>query len=53
MPVKDSYRVKADGGDVDALSGATITSRGVCGAVTNAVKLYEHLKDQIIKKMKT
>jgi electron transport complex protein RnfG len=53
MPLKDSYRVKADGGDVDALSGATITSRGVCGAVTNAVKLYEHLKDQIIKKMKT
>ena len=52
MPVKDSYRVKADGGDVDALSGATITSRGVCGAVTDATKLYENLKDQIIKNLK-
>ena len=29
--------VEKDGGDIDALTGATITSRGVCEAVTSAM----------------
>ena len=29
--------VTKDGGDIDALTGATITSRGVCEAVTSAI----------------
>ena len=30
-------KVSKDGGDIDALTGATITSRGVCEAVTSAI----------------
>ncbi len=53
MPLKDTFKVKTDGGQVDALSGATITSRGVSGALTDAVRVYESLKPQIADKMKS
>ena len=33
--------VKPDGGEIDAISGATVTSRGVCGGVTNAANIYK------------
>lgn len=39
------WRVSADGGDFDALSGATITSRGVINAV-HAVLGYYHRNSQ-------
>jgi electron transport complex protein RnfG len=51
MSLKDTFKVKADGGDIDALSGATITSRGVCSAIENFVEIYGRLKDEIIKNM--
>jgi electron transport complex protein RnfG len=41
------FKVKADGGDVDALAGATVTSMGVSAAVTRAGELYEKLAPQI------
>jgi electron transport complex protein RnfG len=53
MEVNNPFKVKADGGRVDALSGATITSRGVCMAATNASELYKRLKPQLIEKAKT
>jgi electron transport complex protein RnfG len=53
MPLKDTFKVKTDGGQVDALSGATITSLGVSVAVTEAVKIYEKLKPQIADQLKT
>lgn len=53
MPLKDTFKVKTDGGQVDALSGATITSRGVSAALTDAVKMYESLKPQIADKMQS
>jgi electron transport complex protein RnfG len=53
MPLKDTFKVKTDGGQVDSLSGATITSRGVSNAVTEAVKIYEKLKPQIADQLKT
>jgi len=53
MPLKDTFKVKTDGGQVDALSGATITSRGVGVALTEAVKIYESLKPQIADQLKT
>lgn len=49
--VTDTYQVKTDGGAVDAISGATITSRGVTAGVTNAGAIYARLKDQIVAKM--
>jgi electron transport complex protein RnfG len=53
MPLAETFKVKADGGQVDALSGATVTSRGVSAALTEAGKIYEKLKPQIEDKAKT
>lgn len=46
-----AFKVKPDGGQVDALSGATVTSRGVSAALTDAVKVYERLKPQLTEKL--
>jgi len=53
MPLKDTFKVKTDGGQVDALSGATVTSRGVSVALTEAGKIYESLKPQIADQLKS
>ena len=45
------FKVKPDGGQVDALSGATVTSRGVTGALTQAVDVYERVKPQLKEKL--
>lgn len=52
MPLNSKFQVKADGGDVDALTGATESSRGVCGAVYEATQIYQRLKDKILIKLK-
>lgn len=52
LPVKEPFKVKNDGGQIDAISGATITSRGVCGAVVNLAEIYLRLKSQIVEKIK-
>lgn len=52
MSIDEPFKVKSDGGEIDALSGATVTSRGVCAAVTASSELYKRLKDEIIKKVK-
>lgn len=51
MPIDSTFKVKADGGDIDALSGATITSRGVSAAVAKAIDIYKKVKGEIIKKI--
>ena len=53
LPIAETFKVKADGGQVDALSGATVTSRGVSAALTEAGKIYEKLKPEIADKAKT
>lgn len=40
--------VKAEGGEVDAISGATISSQGVCAAVTEAFEFYRENKEEIL-----
>ena len=45
-----NFKVKKDNGDIDAISGATNSSRGVCSAVENGVELYSKLKAEILKK---
>jgi len=45
----EPVKVKAEGGKIDALSGATITSKGVCMAVTRACELYRSQKAEIVK----
>ena len=51
LPIKDTFNVKPDGGQIDAVSGATVTSRGVCGAVTASSAVYFRLKDEVVKKL--
>ena len=53
LPIAETFKVKPDGGQVDALSGATVTSRGVSAALTEAGKIYEKLKTEIADKAKT
>ena len=52
VPVDKPIKVTLDGGAVNAISGATITSRAVCSGVEDAVALYEKLKPQIADKLK-
>ncbi len=50
-PLTGNFKVKKDNGDIDAISGATNSSRGVCLAVESGVKLYSKLKTEILKKI--
>ncbi|MEE8542187.1 MAG: RnfABCDGE type electron transport complex subunit G [Desulfobacterales bacterium] len=52
LSIIDNFKVKTDGGQVDAMSGATLTCRGVSYAVTEAGKLYKELKPQITANLK-
>ncbi len=52
QPITDVFKVKADGGQIDAVSGATISSRGVSAAVVQAGQIYKRLKNEIKDKMK-
>ena len=51
-PLEQTFKVKADGGQVDALSGATVTSRGVSAGLTEAGLIYKRLKPELEKKLK-
>ena len=50
--IADPFKVTNDGGKVNAMSGATITSRGVCSGVTLSGEIYTKLKPQIQDKLK-
>ena len=47
QPIDNPIKVMADGGGINAISGASITSRAVSAAATEAVELYNKMKDQI------
>jgi len=53
QPLLEAYKVKPDGGQVDALSGATVTSRGVAAAVTQAGQVYKRLKPELAVKLES
>ena len=44
--------LKSDGGQIDAISGATVSSRGAVLATTNAGIIYKSLKSQILQTWK-
>jgi len=48
LGLSGAVTVKAEGGAVDAISGATISSRGVCEAVTEAFEFYGENKEEIL-----
>jgi electron transport complex protein RnfG len=49
MSMNQPFKVKTDGGGVDAVSGATITSRGVCAGITDSAGFYNKLKPELIE----
>lgn len=48
LPVK----LRSQGGDIDAISGATVSSNGVMGAVDQAVAVYQELKPLLLETWK-
>lgn len=53
IPAAGAVKVTQDGGAINALSGATISSRAVASGVTDAIALYEKFKPQIEEKLKS
>jgi Na+-translocating ferredoxin:NAD+ oxidoreductase subunit G len=51
--IKEPFQVKSDGGSIDAVSGATVSSRGVTGAVSALVDVYGRIKNELVEKTKT
>ncbi len=51
-PLDKPVQVTKDGGEINALSGATITSRAVCAAATEAQAVFETIKPQLQDKLK-
>lgn len=47
-----NFALKGDNGSIDAMSGATVTSKGVSIAAVQAKELYQKLKPEIIKQIK-
>ena len=52
LALDEEVNVTSDGGSINAISGATITSRAVCSATNDALKLYQELKPQLTEKLK-
>jgi len=52
LPATEPIKVAADGGSINAISGATLTSRAVSAASTDAGQIYQKLKPQIDDKLK-
>ena len=51
IPIKDPVKIRADGGEIDALSGATASSRGTAGGVHSVSEIYRRLKPAIMEKL--
>ena len=45
-PATSELQVKKDGGEIDAITAATITSRAFCDAVDQAYNTFEKIKNQ-------
>ena len=52
LSLEKPVNVTGDGGSINAISGATITSRAVCSATNDALKIYEKIKPQLADKLK-
>lgn len=51
LELEQAYQVTTDGGSINSISGATITSRAVSAAATDADQIYQKLKSQIAEKL--
>ena len=52
LSMDTDFALKGDGGVIDAMSGATVTSKGVSVAAAQAKEIYQKLKPEIVKQMK-
>ena len=52
LSIEKSIKVTQDGGSINAISGATITSRAVSAATTEAGEIYQKLKPQLEDQIK-
>ncbi|MBA3031136.1 MAG: RnfABCDGE type electron transport complex subunit G [Desulfobacteraceae bacterium] len=52
LGVDKPVAVSKDGGSINAISGATITSRAVCSGTSDALSIYTRLKPQLLEKSK-
>jgi electron transport complex protein RnfG len=50
--IENPFKVTQDGGSINAISGATITSRAVSAAATDASQLYKRLEPELVEKLK-
>jgi electron transport complex protein RnfG len=50
--IAKEIKVTSDGGEINALSGATITSRAVCKGTMQAIETYDRLKPELLEKLK-
>jgi electron transport complex protein RnfG len=53
LSIESPILVTSDGGKINAMSGATITSRAVCNAANDAGKIYKEIKSQLTEKVKS
>jgi electron transport complex protein RnfG len=51
--IEEPFKLKAEGGKIDAISGATTSSRGLIGAVVSSGEIYKRLKPDILEKIKS
>lgn len=52
VPATEAVKVTQDGGKINALGGATITSRAVCAGTSSAIETYKRLKPALAEKLK-
>jgi len=50
-PVATPFRLTNDGGDINSISGATITARAVVDAANQALTFYDKFKPQLVDEM--
>jgi len=53
LSLVEPVKLKSEGGKIDALSGATVSSRGVVAGVAVASDVYKRLKPEIVEKTKS
>jgi len=53
LSLVEPAKLKSEGGKIDALSGATVSSRGVVAGVAAASDAYKRLKPEIVEKTKS
>lgn len=50
--IDKDIKVTSDGGEISAISGATITSRAVCKGTMQAIEDYKRLKPELLEQLK-